>query len=274
MPQYLSEIVRNSNIFTRYEENVRKENRSIPKAHYKFFYTSVLENTDNYILLDILYENSNYPVTVTKKINCDLIDHAEPSITVNIPSIDCMLGDKLTAFAPNTTGIPYGKNKELEIIKQLFDIANLFDEMNEIKTVTAAFKLLAKQELFYRKLGNKLSHINVLDDIINTAIIIGERGRIKKETFDLLQKGVTTIRDYIFSKNYILEAAVNSAAKATYICLLIKNGINFIERYDKNIDLNMLEIRNPDYKSFRSIKKFDPEAYFYWYKSISIISGN
>ncbi len=173
-----------------------------------------------------------------------------------------MLGDKLTAFAPNTTGIPYGNNKELEIIKQLFDIANLFDSMSEINIVTAAFKLQAKQELAYRGLEKTQTYLNVLDDIIKTAFIIGERGRSEKQTFEMLQKGISTIRDYIFSQNYILEAAVNSAAKAAYLSLLIKNDINVIERYHKNIDLNMFEIRNPDFKSFKSIKKFDPEAYF------------
>ena len=43
--------------------------------------------------------------------------------------MDCILGDKLTAFAPYTIGIPFGVDKELEIIKQLNDIACLFDEL-------------------------------------------------------------------------------------------------------------------------------------------------
>ncbi len=39
-----------------------------------------------------------------------------------------MTGDTLTAFAPNTTGIPYLKNKDsmsMKTIKQLYDIGNL-----------------------------------------------------------------------------------------------------------------------------------------------------
>lgn len=49
---------------------------------------------------------------------------------VTMPSVDCILGDKLTAFAPHTTGIPYNIDKELEIIKQMYDISCLFDEFN------------------------------------------------------------------------------------------------------------------------------------------------
>jgi hypothetical protein len=41
--------------------------------------------------------------------------------------VEAIAGDKLTAFAPTTTGIHYGQDKALEIIKQLFDVGILFD---------------------------------------------------------------------------------------------------------------------------------------------------
>ena len=93
-----------------------------------------------------------------------------------------------------------------------------------------------------------------------------------KDIFRDLQTGVNRIKDYIFSKNYILESAVNSASKAAYLSLLIKYNLTDVERYDKKIDLKDLVITNTDFNKFKSIMKFDPEAYFYWYKSIEIIS--
>jgi len=48
-------------------------------------------------------------------------------ITVSVPCMEDLLGDKLTAFASNTTGIPYYKgedNMSMEIIKQLYDIGD------------------------------------------------------------------------------------------------------------------------------------------------------
>lgn len=71
-----------------------------------------------------------------------------------------------------------------------------------------------------------------------------------------------------------MESAVNSASKAAYLSLLIKYGYSEVEQYDKDIDLRNLEIANTDYKKFKTIMKFDPEAYFYWYKSIEFISMN
>ena len=272
MEKFLSVIVGQSEIFTHFEENIRSENHEIPKAHYKVFYKSSLDDTESYILLDILFEKSHYVDIIQENINCKFIEYKEPGIYVDMPSIDCILGDKMTAYAPNTTGIPYGKDKELEIIKQLFDVANLFDIMENVETVSKTFKMMAHQELIYRGIDKEYTYIDVLDDIFETSRIISERGRIEKDIFGYLQTGVNRIKDYIFSKNYILESAVNSASKAAYLSLLIKYDLTDVERYDKKIDLRELLINNQDFKKFKSIMKFDSEAYFYWYKSIEILS--
>lgn len=266
----LNEVVEASHVFNRFEENKRNGSNDVPKAHYKIFYKSALDGSDSYVLLDVLFEKSHYAEIIEKDIICKFIDYEEPCRLVKIPNIDCILGDKLTAYAPNTTGIPYGKNKELEIIKQLFDVANLFDRMENIKVVGDTFKMMVQQELMYRGMDD-YTYFDVLDDVFLTSKIIGERGRIEKETFDLLQTGIKRIKNYIFSINYIADRAVNSASKAAYLSLLIKYERSDIERFDKAIDLRTLEIKNPEYKKFKTIMRFDPEAYFYWYKSFEIL---
>jgi predicted nucleotidyltransferase component of viral defense system len=273
LQKILAEIVAISGVFTHFEENIRSGNNEIPKAHYKIFYLSLLDGEENYILLDVLFEKSHYINVVKKKIECSFIEHTEPPVQVTMPSVDCILGDKLTAYAPNTTGIPYGKNKEIEIIKQLFDVGNLFDEMKDVDTVSKTFKQIALQELIYREKDHELTYKDVLDDIFETSRILSERGRADKDIFDQLQIGVTRIKDFIFSKNFILESAVNSASKAAYLSLLIKYQINDIERFDPKLNLREYVIKHPDFKKFKTIMKFDPEAYFYWHKSIELLSN-
>ena len=46
-------------------------------------------------------------------------------VEVTIPELNCILGDKLTAFAPHTTGIPLGVGKDVEVLKQMYDVASL-----------------------------------------------------------------------------------------------------------------------------------------------------
>lgn len=266
----LDEITRNSDIFYRFEENERIANKNISKAHYKFYYKSILDNSEKYILLDILFEKNPYEQIIEKDICNDFIKIMDEPVLVNMPSIDCILGDKLTAYAPNTTGIPYGKNKELEIIKQLFDISNLFDEMKDLETIKRTFENIAKLELGYRELRH-LTTNDVLNDILETSIIIAFRGARDIDKYSLLESGVKKIKGYIFTRNFIVEDAVTCAAKAAYLSLLLLRDDYTFDYFDNKIDLSNLNITDLKFaKSFKSIKKFSPEAYYYWYKAIEL----
>lgn len=77
----------------------------------------------------------------------------EPYERIAIPSIDCILGDKLTAFAPHTTGIPFDMKKEMEIIKQLFDVAALIEECNSFQDIYESYMKTVKSEIAYRGSG-------------------------------------------------------------------------------------------------------------------------
>lgn len=91
--------------------------------NFKFVYHSPLRDDEFYILLDIVFAENPYLATEQHEITNELLLTEGRPITVTVPSPECILGDKLTAFAPHTTGVPFGVNKELEIIKQLFDVA-------------------------------------------------------------------------------------------------------------------------------------------------------
>ncbi|MDD2375977.1 MAG: nucleotidyl transferase AbiEii/AbiGii toxin family protein [Clostridia bacterium] len=101
----LSKLIEYSNFFTRYEENLRPGSASdrINLKHYKFFYISLLDNFEKYVLLDIAYEKNLYPKIIKKEINCFLIKTSQNVCDVSVPSIESILGDKLTVLAPNTT---------------------------------------------------------------------------------------------------------------------------------------------------------------------------
>lgn len=110
-PEDFDEVLKfiiSDGIFIRCEEQVRKTNKNIPKGHYKFFYKSVLNESEAPILLDILFEENPYIETKVVPIKSLFINIDGDFTEVSVPSINCILGDKLTAYAPNTTGIPYG----------------------------------------------------------------------------------------------------------------------------------------------------------------------
>jgi len=98
-----------------------------------------------------LIEDSLYPELAVKPIQTKWIEtNVETLIT--LPTIDAITGDKLTAFAPNTIGIPYFKGKDnqpfsMEICKQLFDLSKLFEKIKNIETVSKSYNAFAKQEI-------------------------------------------------------------------------------------------------------------------------------
>ena len=275
-----NEIISQSEVFTRWEEDERGGS-DIPKAHYKFYYVSAINPIQpHYILLDVLFENSHYEETVFKSTNCKFIDYEDPEISVRMPSVESILGDKLTAFAPLTTGIPYAKGKELEIIKQLFDIENLFNEIEDLNTVNETFARFAAQELRYRQ-KNDLNSQDVLRDILNTSLIICAQGAVCKDEYSQLQDGVNRIKDFIFSKSYIMRDALISASKTAYLSQLLLTGNSKVERFS-NQNMSDWKIDNPisvredgqvwRVKNINNVKKTSAEAYFYLYKTFELIT--
>lgn len=171
----------------------------------------------SFILLDVLYEDCHYHKTNFIDIASTFIKLDGEPLKVVVPSVEDILGDKLTAFAPETTGIPYYKNGKLttlEIIKQLYDVGRLFDSIQDIGTVSLSFKAIADVELGYRNLGHDLSQI--YDDIRQTALNISTRGFVDKDKFALLQKGIINIKPFMYKGAYRIEEAIIDAAKAPH----------------------------------------------------------
>jgi hypothetical protein len=196
---------------------------------------------------------------------------------VSIPSPEDLLGDKLTAFAPDTTGIPYyksGTSMSMEIMKQLYDVGSLFDISENMDTVINTFKSLAKKELDYRNKSD-LTYENVLEDIIQTTLCIVSRGATKSGNFNELQTGIQRVSHFIFSESFHLDKAITLASKAAYIANAIRYDYkNDIEKFKNPLQVKEWKIDNPLWPRLNWLKKSNPEAFFYWYKAHQLISKN
>jgi len=99
--------------FTRHEESVRDGERMPRRRHFKFYYPSAL-NVSEYappsVMLDVVEESNLIHKLETKPITTGFLE-AEMEIRVQLPTLDSLLADKLTAFAPTTTGCRFGRKK-------------------------------------------------------------------------------------------------------------------------------------------------------------------
>jgi len=277
-PDNMEEImegVLGSSDFKEYKTDERRSKSNIEKEHFKFYYKPVTNARaeQEYILLDVLYEDSHYGQYIEDiEIKSRFIKSERENVKVSVPIPEAILGDKLTAFAPNTTGVPYGRGKEVEIIKQLFDVGHLFDMINDMAIVSEVFTQFAKTELAYREL-NELNQDDVLNDVFQTALIISTRGKSGLGNYNEIQKGIQNIKNYIFSESFHIERAMVSAAKVAYIATMIKTGVAKVDHFQDAMEVKDWEIEQSFDNRLNKLKKSNPEAFFYWYKS-SLIYEN
>lgn len=269
LEEILDEVAKTQG-FIRKELQHRSTLTKIKKEHYKFFYIPHHKSNkdEDYVLLDILYEEVNYSKIVQLPVQSVFVPIKETPLLVDVPCLEDLLGDKLTAFAPNTTGIPYFKKEDsmsMEIIKQLYDIGNLLDIAIDANIIKATFYRFATTELIYRNTEG-LKEADVLDDIYQTALCIVSKGTDGKGDFEQLQSGVRRIVGFIFSESYHLEKAITHASKAAYLSTLIKHDAADIEKFGNPLEMKDWLIDEPLNKKLNKLKKSNPEAFFYWYK--------
>jgi len=269
LEEILTAVVEEQN-FTKFELQERNARSDIEKAHYKLYYTPVRSSggDEEYVLLDILFEDLHYTDMKQLPVKSPFLPQTRDPLKVDIPSIEDLLGDKLTAFAPNTTGIPYFKGDDsmsMEIIKQLYDIGNLFDVAEDLQVVKETFNKFAVAELAYRD-QDGLKPEDVIEDIYQTSLSIATRGKDGEADFDELLSGIQRIKSFIFSENYHLEKAITHATKAAYLATILKLDADSFERFDSSVNMKDWLIEQPFNTRVNKLKKSNPEAFFYWYK--------
>ncbi len=259
--------------FTKWElDNERSYNSTIPKAHYFFYFNSNFNNQVSYILLDVLIEQHKYPTITSLPIVSSWLHVEGEHVMVDIPNAESILGDKLTAFAPNTTGVPYGKNKSIEIVKQLHDVGHLFDYAENVKSVSSAFMGIVAQEIEYRDL--KISPDAVLDDIIETALLIGQT--VKHHTAESKEKhaeivlGLTQFKGFLITGSFSLDTAIESAAKAAYLAAKIKmEEYSPIQRYT-GVAMDF-QFETLPYNSLNRLKRMKNGSMYFWSKVAELL---
>lgn len=242
------------------EESFRKGKNSIVKRHFKFSYQSPLKEKEFYILLDIVFSQSHYAKTLQKEINNDLLLTTGENLTVEVPAVDCILGDKLTAFAPHTTGVLLGTEKELEIAKQLFDIALLSDYVSDYGLLAKTYEAVAREETEFR--GESWNKEDILRDTIRACISIISKGTIDKEDYAEYLRGIKSLRNHVLIKGYNTDDATRKACRVMYLasCLLSGNPFRRISAPEEYLSARLA---GDEYKKLSYMRKQHPESYAY-----------
>lgn len=283
LEEILNKVIETSNFKEWKLDEHRSYQTGIPKAHYKFFFGTNQRGSGT-ILLDILVEDSIYPEQIEIPIKTKWIE-TDSETMVSVPTIDAITGDKLTAFAPNTIGIPYFKGKDkqsfsMEICKQLFDLSKLFERINSIEMVAKSFRVFAEQEINYRKNSNPDSALTpeiVLRDTIDNCLIIAKKGSgpdEEKSKFIELQRGIKAFNfGFLMSGNFRIDDAIPASARIAYLATkILFNDMSPIVYYEGQ-SIKEWSIEDPNWNFLNRLKK-QPEksSFYYWYQTAKLFA--
>ena len=275
--ELFSRICCNSVLFHRFERDNRSGDYGLGTAHYKFFYTQFASESPNesYILLDLYRLANPYANTRILELNSNILCTSGDNRTVRVPDIDSILGDKLTAFAPDTIGIPLSaepghRPKRVEVLKQLYDIGNLFDRAENVNNILNTYNTIAAHEI--KQLGLEITPVEVLNDTRRHAYVIGNNGKSERELYEAIAKGYKDFNKFVPDLSFNESNAVLAAAKATYLAGVLLSTRMQLEKYKNEIDMGAWVIAKRTAYDFNEYKYSNPEAFFYWYKASLIES--
>lgn len=270
----LPEIIERSR-FKRFEYDERRSFvNEIPKAHYKFYFDSAIDGNENYVILDVLFEKPDYPELTVTEIKNVFVEVEKESVMVNVPSINSIVGDKLTAFAPNTISMRFSAGKNLKIIKQLFDLGVLSDNITNYEIVASSYKRIAQKELAYRKLDIKVEE--TLQDTINSSLILAKREKNKGddlEKYSALKSGITRFQSYLVSGSFNLDTAIEASAKTALLAAkILKEDYSPLPAMEDRRNFAIYRIENAQYNYLDRLIRIPNNALFYWHETIKSLS--
>lgn len=274
--------------FLRSQEDDRGARGLPQRRHFKFFYRSALPgNVEQELLLDVVVEAREVHTIVMRPIRTSFLE-PEHEHLVRVPTVESLLGDKLTAFAPHTTGVPFyrqsGEEQLQQVAKQLFDIGVLFDVATDFDAVAKSYNAVSAQESEYR--GNQHSREEALEDTWRACIALtATKPAILANYPDapLLHDGLDKMRGHITTPAYVadIQARRKLAAKAAVLAAHLRAGVPFdfaSARYTRSAEqldsLRAATLNGTPLAWIDGVKAANDEAYYYWHRAIQIGRAN
>ena len=280
--EQLNRVVIGQPPFVGWERQIHRDRESPPTRHYKITYRSQVLQKDWTILLDVLAEAPAYPEIIGIVPTLDFARVDDP-VAIRVPSVAGLLGDKLAAFAPTTIGILYepktrggddgGEQRPIRICKQLFDVATLFDVVDNLESAATRYQTVLAEQNRYRE--GTYSMEDTLTDTLTTAYWIAQSGRRGAETNErtiFLQSGLKALKGHLMGIDLNPTACLVLSAKAALLAAQIMAGPpwpDMTELRARIRDVERTRGLSPitgRFKILESARKISVEGYALWHE--------
>ena len=264
--------------FTGFEHDAERDRDLPPKKHFRIFYPSVVEaGKTDHILLDVLFEAEESP-------HCEPVLIVAPFLTperevyIPVPTVNSLLGDKLTAFAPRTIGILHHPLRRTDIVKQLFDVAALFDAADDLAVAAAVYEIVHAKQLVYRQ--REFTIAETLADTIEAGFLYSQldlKGGVETEHGLFIHEGVTNLQNHLLNLPFRRDEARRAAGKAACVAAWIRHrptmSIKELRfQIERVTELRGAEIVAP-WVPLNRLKGANPEAFHYWLLAQKILGA-
>jgi hypothetical protein len=260
------------------DEDVRGERGLPQRRHFRFFFRSVLGAQPTLpILLDVIVEARLVHRTVQRPIRTSFLT-PEREVRVTLPTVESLLADKLTAFAPTTVGVPLRRpdgtpGDVMQVAKQLFDVGVLFDHAVDTQEIARVYAAIQAIESEYRASAH--SAAASLADTIRACLALSATRRSVLANFPdapLLRDGFQRLRGHLAWAGFGDQDMRRLAARAAHVAKFLQDQIPFdlaALRYTGSPEqielLRTASLNGSDYAWLDHLKATNPEAYHYWY---------
>ncbi|MFA5266297.1 MAG: nucleotidyl transferase AbiEii/AbiGii toxin family protein [Opitutaceae bacterium] len=269
--------------FVRWEEDMRGTRGLPQRRHFKFSYRSALgASVEQEVLLDIVEERAEVHTVVQRAIRTGFLE-PEREILVRVPTVESLLGDKLTAFAPKTTGVPLRKTDGSaadvqQVAKQLFDVGVLFEAANDFAQIARSYDAISTLEASYRP--THPSRATALDDTLAACLALTatkKRDLAAYADAPLLHDGFDRLRGHLTWPEFGREHRRTLAARAAVLVAFLQSGrhLDFAAmRYTGSVEqiatLRTDTLNGTPYAWLDGLKAVNPEAYYYWHLAFGV----
>lgn len=266
--------------FTRYAHQDHRDRDEPPTKHFLVsFNSAVRPGQESHILLDVLFEPTVYPEITEVELATDFIRTTGPT-PIRVPTVDCLLGDKLAAFAPRTIGVlqnppPNRAGDPMDpqhtrVAKQLYDVAQLFGEAHGLDAIRRTYEAIRPLQNGYRARDYTLEQ--TLRDTIDAAFWFSQRDLKYGEPHamsDFLHAGVSNLDGHLVGAGFPVPAAKAAAAKAACLAAMLlgnaRESLADIRAESGNLAVLAGDTLTGQYERLRALRKTAPEAFYYWH---------